>query len=107
MGKAISLAHVGRFLGIPSLLINDDSAEANPQYRYLGYPFAHRILTAECLGESYGSRQRTYPGLMELAYLHPNAFAPDAGIREELGVDSSTPLVRPPPRGLQGVSRHG
>lgn len=86
MGKAISLAHVGRLLGIPSILINDDSAAANPQYRYLGYPFAHRILTAECLGENYGPRQRNYPGLMELAYLHPDAFAPDPAIRDVLGL---------------------
>ncbi|MDJ0949737.1 MAG: DUF354 domain-containing protein [Alphaproteobacteria bacterium] len=90
MGKAVSLAHVGRLLGIPSLLINDDSAAANPQYRYLGFPFAHRILTAECLGETYGRRQRTYPGLMELAYLHPDAFTPDPAIRTELGVAPDT-----------------
>src|SRR5919109_667548 len=32
LGKAISLAHVGRLLGIPTILINDDSAAANPQY---------------------------------------------------------------------------
>ncbi len=86
VGKTVSLAHVGRLLGIPSLLINDDSAAANPQYRYLGYPFATRVITAECLNEDYGARQRTYPGLMELAYLHPGAFTPDHGIRKELGV---------------------
>jgi hypothetical protein len=89
LGKAISLAHVGRLLGIPSILINDDSAQANPQYRYLGYPFATRVLTADCLTESYGPRQHTYPGLMELAYLHPDAFTADPGIRRELGLESS------------------
>ncbi|MEE9267620.1 MAG: DUF354 domain-containing protein [Gammaproteobacteria bacterium] len=92
IGKAISLAHVGCLLRIPNILINDDSAAANPQYRYLGYPFATRILTAECLGESYGSRQRTYPGLMELAYLHPNVFSPDPKIRGELGVSEEERL---------------
>lgn len=86
IGKAISLAHVGRTLGIPGILINDDSAKANPQFRYLGYPFAHRILTGECLDEDYGRRHRRYPGLMELAYLHPDAFTPDLGIRSELGL---------------------
>lgn len=92
MGKAISLAHVGRLLGVPSLLINDDSAAANPQYRYLGYPFATRIISAECMAEDYGKRQRTYPGMMELAYLHPKVFSPDAAIREELGVAPKTAL---------------
>jgi predicted glycosyltransferase len=86
VGKTVSLTHVGRLLGIPSILINDDSAAGNPQFKYLGYPFATRILTSDSLGESYGPRQRSYPGLMELAYLHPNVFTPDPGIREDLGV---------------------
>lgn len=85
VGKTVSLTHVGRLLGIPSILINDDSAAGNPQFKYLAYPFATRILTSECLGESYGPRQRTYPGLMELAYLHPNVFTPDPEIRRDLG----------------------
>ncbi len=92
VGKGVSLTHVGRLLGIPSILINDDSAAGNPQFKYLGYPFATRILTAECLGESYGPRQRTYPGLMELAYLHPNVFRPDPEIRRELGVEPEARL---------------
>jgi uncharacterized protein len=86
IGKTVTLAQVGWLLGIPSLLINDDSAAANPQYRYLAYPFATRVITAECLDEDYGAKQRSYPGLMELAYLHPNAFTPDPAIRDELGV---------------------
>jgi predicted glycosyltransferase len=86
VGKTVSLTHVGRLLGIPSILINDDSAEQNPQFKYLGYPFATRVLTSESLGESYGPRQRSYPGLMELAYLHPKVFTPDPDIRRELGV---------------------
>jgi hypothetical protein len=92
LGKTVSLTHVGRLLGIPSILINDDSAVANPQYRYLAYPFATRILTGECLGEDYGPRQTTYPGLMELAYLHPAAFTPDTGIRAELNIAHGTRL---------------
>ncbi len=86
VGKTVTLAQVSWLLGIPSLLINDDSAAANPQYRYLACPFATRVITAECLGEDYGAKQRSYPGLMELAYLHPDAFAPDPAIREELGL---------------------
>ena len=54
--------------------------------------FATRILTEECLGESYGSRKRTYPGLMRLAYLHPNVFSPDPEIRGELGVSEEERL---------------
>lgn len=86
IGKTVSLAQVGWLLGIPSLIVNDDSAAANPQFRYLAYPFASRVITAECLDEDYGAKQRCYPGLMELAYLHPNAFTPDPAVRDELGV---------------------
>lgn len=86
VGKTVTSAQVGRLLGIPSLLINDDSAAANPQYRYLACPFATRIVSADCLGEHYGERQRSYSGLMELAYLHPDAFTPDPAVRQELGV---------------------
>ncbi len=92
IGKTVSLTHVGFLLRIPSLLINDDSAAANPQYRYLACPFATRIITAECLKEDYGRRQRLYSGLMELAYLHPNAFTPDPTIRRELGVGEAERL---------------
>ena len=92
VGKTISVAQVGKVLGIPSLVINDDSAAANPQFKYLGYPLADRIVTPDCLNEDYGSRHRTFPGLMHLAYLHPNVFTPDPAVREELGVDSETKL---------------
>jgi len=96
VGKTVTLAHVGRLLRIPTLLINDDSAAGNPQYRYLAAPFATRIVTSDCLGEDYGKKQRTYPGLMELAYLHPDVFSPDPGIRGELGlaVDDRLFLIR-------------
>lgn len=92
VGKTVTLAHVGWLLGIPTLLINDDSAAANPQYRYLAMPFATRIVTSECLGEDYGTRQRTYPGVMELAYLHPDVFVPDPHIRAELGLGAQERL---------------
>lgn len=92
MGKTISLTHVGRLLGIPSILVNDDSAKSNPQFRYLGYPFATRIVTPECLNEHYGAKHRTFPGLLHLAYLHPDVFTPDPAIRGELGVPEGTRL---------------
>lgn len=92
MGKTIAVAQVGRLLGIPSLVVNDDARHANPQYPYLAYPFATRILTPECLGEDYGRRHRRFPGLCELAYLHPDVFTPDPGVRAELGVGTDTPI---------------
>ncbi len=86
MGNSISIAHAGKILGVPSILINDDDAKANPQYPYLGYPLATRIITPECIPENYGKRHRKYPGFHELAYLHPNIFKPDPSIRKDLKV---------------------
>lgn len=96
MGNSISIAHVGKLLKIPSLLINDDDAKANPQYPILGYPFASRIITPDCLKENYGKKHRFYPGLHELAYLHPKVFHPDPEIRSKLNVslDSKIFLIR-------------
>lgn len=92
MGKTISLTHVGRLLGIPSILVNDDSARSNPQFRYLGNPFATRIVSPDCLNEHYGTKHRTFPGLLHLAYLHPDVFTPDPSIRGELGVPAGSRL---------------
>ncbi len=86
MGNSISIAHVGKLLKIPALLINDDDAKANPQYPLLGYPFATRIITPDCLKENYGKKHRSYPGLHELAYLHPKVFHPDPAIRAKLNI---------------------
>jgi uncharacterized protein len=86
MGNSISITHVGNIMRIPSILINDDDAKANPQYPYLGYPLATRIITPECINENYGPRHRKYAGFHELAYLHPDVFTPDPLIREELNV---------------------
>lgn len=92
MGNSISITHAGKILGIPSILINDDDAKANPQYPYLGYPFASRIITPDCLQENYGPKHRKYNGLHELAYLHPRVFAPDLSIREALNMAHGEPF---------------
>ena len=63
VGKTVTLAHVGWLLGIPTLLINDDSAAANPQYRYLAMPFATRIVTScrHGIWPTCGRRSRRLP----------------------------------------------
>jgi predicted glycosyltransferase len=95
-GNSISIAHVGAITGIPSIILNDDDAKANKQYPLLGYPFARRILTPDCLAENHGAKHRKYPSYHELAYLHPTIFRPDEAIFDELGLASGAPyfLVR-------------
>ena len=87
LGKNISVSHIGCLTGVPSIVINDDDAKANPQYPKLAYPFATRIVTPDFLKEDYGDKQSTYSGLCELAYLGPRVFKPDEGVRAQLGLD--------------------
>ena len=67
-------------------MINDDDATANPQYPRLADSFAKKVIIPDFLEEDYGAKQVTFSGLCELAYLGPHVFAPDPGIRKELGV---------------------
>ena len=55
LGKNIAVSHVGCLARIPSVVINDDDAQANPQYPKLAYPFATRIITPDFLDEDYGA----------------------------------------------------
>lgn len=89
LGKNISVSHVGWLTGIPSVVINDDPAKANPQYPRLAYPFATRIVTPDYLDEDYGDKHVTYSGLCELAYLGPKNFEPDPAVRTELGLSEN------------------
>lgn len=86
IGNTFSVAHVGALSGTPSVVINDDDKWTNPQYPLLAYPFATRVVLPDCMRESWGPKVRRYPGLHELAYLHPDGFQPRPGLRQSLGL---------------------
>ena len=91
VGNSVSVAHVGKLTGIPSIVLNDDDAAANRQYPLLAYPFCSLILTPDCLDEDYGARHVRYPGYHELAYLHPEVFEAGDDIWSLLGIEPGTP----------------
>ena len=86
LGTSVSIAHVGRITNSKSIVFNEDDAVVVKLFSRLSYPFAHMIVTPSCLRESFGKKHIKYNGYQELAYLHPDHFAPNPKVLEELGV---------------------
>ncbi|MBN1846020.1 MAG: DUF354 domain-containing protein [Sedimentisphaerales bacterium] len=86
-GTSISIGPAARLTGATSIIFVEDDARIVPIYAKLGYPVAHYVATPACLGfEDPRPKRLTYAGYHELAYLHPNRFRPDPGIRDLLGL---------------------
>lgn len=79
VGTAAEVAQIGRLLGIPSFIFEEDDVEIIPQMAMAGYRFAHHLVAPSCcsMGKWVG-KTITYPSYHELAYLHPNHFRADA-----------------------------
>ena len=80
----ISIAAVGRKLGIPSYVFYD--TENATISNWLTFPRATEVITPSCYAKRVRGKHVTYPGYQELAYLHPDRFSPDPGIRVALGL---------------------
>jgi predicted glycosyltransferase len=83
--------HAGRAVGAWTVYDSVDGRAAGVHFQ-LGAPLAHVITSPNWLDEDYGPRHRRYRGPKELAYLHPDRFRPDPGVRAELGVLAGQPL---------------
>lgn len=85
VGTDIVITHVGKALGIPSIILNEDDAAAVPLFAKYGYPYCTVALAPKsCDVGPFHSKHIQYPGYHELAYLHPNHFAPDRKLVKEL-----------------------
>ena len=81
IGTSVSISHVGKILGIPSININEDDADVVPLYSKLAYPWADVILSPKsCNNGKWEEKTIKYEGYHELAYLHPSNFKPDKKI---------------------------
>lgn len=78
-------------VGVPGVFDTDDGSAVGVHF-WAARPFATVITSPQCLEEDYGDRHYRYPGFKALAYLHPNRFEPDLGIRAELGLRPGEPL---------------
>jgi len=96
VGTSVSIAHVGKLMKIPSLVVNEDDADVVPLFSKLGYPFASRIVSPDvCDNGKWNAKSVKYNGYHELAYLHPNNFKPNRSIAHNY-VNTNSPyfLIR-------------
>lgn len=97
IGTSTEIAHVGKLLSIPSIVVNEDDYNAVPLFSRLAYPWATHILApVSCPTGPKGGKweQKTlhYEGYHELAYLHPNVFKPEKKCIEDK-IDVTKPYV--------------
>ena len=77
-GTDLVITHVGKVLGIPSVVVNEDDSAAIPLMAKYAFPYATAILAPNCCDQSPCNEKKIgYEGYHELAYLHPRYFQPD------------------------------
>jgi len=90
-----TVAQLGRLLGINRITIIEDDYEVIRNLARLNYPFTQTILCPEACGVGpYEAKKVGYKGYMKLAYLHPNVFTPDEGVRRRYGLTKPYVLIR-------------
>lgn len=84
LGTCAEIGHVGRLLGIPSIVVNEDDWDVVPLFSKLAYPFCNHILAPRCCRMGRWKRKTiSYDSYHELAYLHPDKFSPDRRVIRE------------------------
>lgn len=89
MGPVI--APLGRVMRVPSWVFYDTET-ATLTNRYV-YPTCSRLYLPESYMGPAPRKAIRYPGYHELAYLHPDRFTPDPGIRAEAGLPDDEPFA--------------
>ena len=79
-----SVAHAARMLDKHSVIFTD--TEHARLANDITFPFASTICTPSCFKHNIGPKQVYYKGYHELAYLHPNRYAPDPSTLDELNL---------------------
>lgn len=80
----VAVSHVAALVDARSVVFYD--TEHASIIRNLAFPFADVVCTPACFQDDLGDKHRRYDGYHELAYLHPDRFTPDPGVREAVGV---------------------
>lgn len=78
VGSAAEIAHVGRLLNIPSLVLFEDDLKFVPQFAKIAAPFADLLICPEaCSAWKWKYKTIQYNSYHELAYLAPKYFKPN------------------------------
>ncbi len=86
IGSSINIPHVSKLSRMKSIILDDDDDEAEPLFAKFGHPFSDAILTPSAIRRK--SKKAVYvDSYHELAYLHPNRFAPDPSVLHEVGLE--------------------
>jgi len=94
VGTSVNVAHIGKIIKKPTLIVNEDDDAVVPAFSYLAYPFATNILNPNCLLFSKWRRKRIlHNSYHELAYLHPANFLPDESILEKYSLEAGKYVV--------------
>jgi predicted glycosyltransferase len=83
--SGVFAAHIGWVLGKP-VVVWDDTEIATAAHK-ITHPFVTAIYSPDCFKKSFGKKHHLYPGLHELAYLHPKRFTADSEVVKSLGID--------------------
>lgn len=97
LGTDISIAHVGKLTGTPSLFFNEDDYEINKAACLLAYPFISGILAPDVctVGKQFNRKKIGYKAYQKIAYIHPNYFRPDKEIvRKYIGDEDTYFIIR-------------
>ncbi len=78
IGTDLVITHVGKLLGIKSVVVNEDDSAAVPLMAKYAFPYATALLAPHCCDQSPANAKKIgYEGYHELAYLHPELFQPN------------------------------
>lgn len=81
IGTDLVITHIGKLLGIPSVVVNEDDSAVIPLMAKYAFPYATAILAPDCCDQSPANDKKIgYSGYHELAYLHPDFFTADSNL---------------------------
>ena len=84
-------SHVAKLMKKPCILF-DDTENSTEQY-LLYAPFVTAVYTPSCFKKKIGTKQVTYHGYHELAYLHPNRFSPNPEVLDKFGLSKDEKFI--------------
>jgi len=96
LGTSAEIAQIGKILGIPSVIFEEDDVAIIRGFAAATYPFTDCIVSpSSCDNGRWNKKTIFYHGYHKLAYLHPNHFTPDRDIvRRYISADRPYFLLR-------------